>query len=419
MKSSWTTCGGTAEEFRISRRGLFQGAALLGLALTTQTSWGQMTINRKRSSNHVLVSIFLRGGADGLNMVVPYTDDAYYKARPSVAVPAKSCLDLDGRLGLHPSLAKLKPLFDSKELAILTGVGSFDTTRSHFEAMSTMERGEKDGRSSSHTGWLARYLLASRTEQDSPLRAVAMSNLVPDSLIGWTNSVAMTSLEELKLRPGEIGTEDEIRKLLRDVYAEGSDLFADSGRQTLTVLETLQNKPLGEVGQAGYPDTELGNGLRQVAHLIKNEVGLEVACVDKGGWDTHAGQGSTGGWMPSLMEDLAACVAAFYKDIGDKKTTVTLVVQSEFGRRVDENAALGTDHGLASVMFVLGEGISGGKLYGEAPDLVRKTQDQPWDVPVSLDYRVPLREVLESRMGFVDSSAEVFPGLAAKTIGLA
>jgi uncharacterized protein (DUF1501 family) len=210
-----------------------------------------------------------------------------------------------------------------------------------------------------------------------------------------------------------------MRKLLRDVYAEGSDLFADSGRQTLTVLETLQNKPLGKVGQAGYPDSELGNGLRQVAHLIKNDVGLEVACVDKGGWDTHAGQGSTGGWMPSLMEDLAACVAAFYKDLGDKKTTVTLVVQSEFGRRVDENAALGTDHGLASVMFVLGEGISGGKLYGEAPDLARKTQDQPWDVPVSLDYRVPLREVLERRMGFVDSSAEVFPGLGEKSIGLA
>lgn len=378
------------------------------------------------AEGNVLVVIFLRGGADGLNVVVPYGEDAYHRARPTLRLrsPKESsgdrALDLDGFFGFHPSLAPILPLYKDGRLAVFHAVGSNDETRSHFEAMNAMERGlaqQNDGVSS---GWLARHLQATPSAKATPLRAVAFGSTMPDSLRGATQALALQSLYDFRLDGGDADRAKLLASALSMAYAQEGDEMSLAGRETLRVLDQLNSlKPndYQPAGGASYPDTGLGQGMKQTAFLIKAGVGLEVACLDMGGWDTHVAQGAGTGWQAGLLAEVAQCMAAFHADLGAKNARVTTVVQTEFGRRLNENTGLGTDHGHGSFMFLMGGGVQGGKVYGDWPGLEKHQLTGPGDLVVTTDYRNVLAELLQKRHEN-HGLASVFPGLRPSFTGV-
>ncbi len=410
----------------VSRRDLIRLGALgmVGWVAASQTALSQIAINNQQpTTNNVLVVLFLRGGMDGLNAVVPYADEEYYRLRPSLGIGAPNsktaiadrAIDLDGFFGFHPVLKPMLPLFEDRRLAIVHAVGSGDQTRSHFEAMNVMERGLASDTRGSMGGWLARYLKATESDSDSPMRAVALTSVLPDSLLGATHAVNFSNLNEYRL-----DAPLDVRSDLAQMYSKGKDAVSLAGIDTLNVLrklEKLNPQSYKPNGTAAYPDTELGNGFKQVAMLIKNDVGLEVACLDRGGWDTHVAQGAGTGLLASHLDDVAKSLAAFAADMGKELGRVTVVVMTEFGRRTEENTGLGTDHGRGSCMFVLGGGVKGGKVYGDWPGLKENQLEGPGDLRVTTDYRDVLSEVLLKRMSLIDQG-EIFPGHKDLHLGL-
>jgi len=360
-----------------------------------------------------VVVVFLRGGADGLSLVVPTGDEAYYRLRPNLAVSRKSAVPLTDFFGLHPSLATLMPEYEAGRLAALQAVGSQDQTRSHFEAMDTMERGVAD-REGPSTGWVARYLAATQPVDPSPVRALALGSTTPTALVGAQQALTLGSLDEFRLQ-----APSSARTVLADLYGRGTDQAAVAGRATLEVLDAVERvdvRAYRAQNGAAYPDSELGAGLRQVACLVRADVGLEVACLDKGGWDTHFAQGTaTVGLLPSLLSDLGASLAAFARDLGPEMGRVTVVVMSEFGRRLAENASLGTDHGHGGAMFLLGGGVRGGTVHARWPGLDHPIG--PGDLDVTTDYRDVLAEILSMRMGLARAGA-IFPNHTPVSVGL-
>jgi uncharacterized protein (DUF1501 family) len=430
--NAWWCCDGSGhlrESPRQTRRAVLGGtiaAALAAWAGKQSALAGiSLTPNTKPSRpEHVLVVVFLRGGADGLSLVPPHGEDAYHRLRPTiglaspkdkkVSVAARS-LDLDGFFGLHPSLAPLHPLFAEGQLGIVHAVGSTDESLSHFEAMATMENGLPN--SASSNGWLARYLNTAPSANPSPLRGLAFGAGLPDSLRGAANAVALESLSDFRLSAPAAPLTDALTAL----YAPSSgqeDAVHRAGRETLHVLQVLRrldpNHYRPESG-AAYPDSGLGSGLRQTACLIKAHVGLEVACLDHRGpylWDTHVAQPSV---FPAQAADLAQSLAAFQQDMGkDGLKNVTLVAMTEFGRRVQENSGLGTDHGHGSVLFALGGDIQGGKVYGEWPGLEANQLTPPGDLRITTDYRQVLSEIIGHIQGPAFPTQKVFSGLPEK-----
>ena len=438
---------------KITRRQMLNGAALAaaagaaGYAGRHLSALASVTVgpNAHKSGADALVVVFLRGGADGLNIVVPHGDDHYYNLRPTLALARPNdraaetrarALDLDGFFGLHPALAPLLPLYHDGHLGIVHAVGSGDQTRSHFEAAATMERGIASDTGAA-SGWLARHLASTADPNDSPLRAVAVTDTMPDSLRGATSAVALTSLADYKLEAGqekgEGGKEkgggassenrsDAIAQTLRGMYAESAataaskDILQSAGRETLDALDAIRRlDPAHYRPAAGavYPQNELGQGLRQAACLLKGNIGLEVACLDMGGWDTHVAQGRDAGWQPTRLGDLGRALAAFMADLGPDAGRVTTVVMTEFGRRAAENSGLGTDHGRASCMFVMGGGIHGGMVHGAWPGLAEAQLENAGggqgDLRVTTDYRDILAEIVALRLKNPRLS-EVFPG---------
>ncbi len=420
---------------RITRRHLITGAALAaatGGISRKRSALASVALapNNSRKSDHVLVVLFLRGGADGLNIVPPHGDDGYYRLRPSLALSKpgdKSALkgvraiDLNGFHGLHPSLAPLYPLYQSGELALVHAVGSGDQTRSHFEAMATMERGlAQDGGTAS--GWLARYLNSTSGETESPLRAVAVSDTLPDSLRGATNASAFSSLSSFRLavptgsdgKQFHAANEASVTSALRAMYGSekpNSDAVLRSGEETLAALDAVKNldpEHYRAENGARYHDSELAGGFRQAACMIKGNVGLEIACLDMGGWDTHVAQGRDSGWQPARLADLGQSLRAFADDLGGYKSKVTTVVMTEFGRRAYENSGLGTDHGRASCMFVWGGVVAGGKVITDWPGMSEHQLDGPGDLRVTTDYRDILGEIVQKQMR-PHNISDIFP----------
>jgi uncharacterized protein (DUF1501 family) len=435
----WFSCDGAGGSGpRPSRRAVLKTGAGLAAALAAwasgRSALGQVALHPQGQDavRDVLVVLFLRGAADGLSVVVPYGDDDYYRARPTLALaaPAKGgtgdgkdgkTVRLDDFFALHPALAPLHPLYDDGLLAALHAVGSQDQTRSHFEAMAAMERGLANDAGRESSGWLARHLLSSApTGAGSPLRAVSFEDVLPDSLRGSTDVSLVRSLADFKLdlpRP-------ELSSALASLYAAGGadDAAAVAGRETLAVLDTLRRidpahyKP--ENG-AKYPDSDLGRGLMQTACLVKAKVGLEVACLSRGGWDTHVAQGGATGFLALQLADVAQSVAAFAADLGKVGLArVTLVIQTEFGRRVRENSGLGTDHGRASAMLLLGGGVNGRRVYADWPGLADARLEPPGDLRVTTDYRAVLAEVVAKRLGNGAHLDRIFPGASVRPVGV-
>jgi len=367
----------------------------------------------------VLVTVFLRGAMDGVHTVPAYTEAAYRKVRPTMGLPEpgkpNGIVDLDGQFGLHPTLAPLAELFRAKRLAIVHASGSPDTTLSHFEAMQTMERGVSDGNSTA-SGWISRHLASTEARSSSPIRAIAFGDVLPKSLQGALNATAVRSLKEFRL-PVPDRWADTFRPLLTELYRAGEDPAEVAGRDTLnllTDLEKLDPDTYRPEGGVAYPEGEFGTGLRQIAQLIKADLGLEIAAVDLGGWDSHAVQVPS---LQPLMAQLGQGLAAFHADLGDRMGRVTLAAMSEFGRRVHENSSLGTDHGRGTAMFLVGGGIRGGKVYGRWPGLSPGQLDKDGNLRVTTDYRDILGEVVERRLHNADL-ARVFPGHRPTFLGL-
>jgi uncharacterized protein (DUF1501 family) len=375
--------------------------------------------NPAQGSAHgnVLVCIFLRGGMDGLNVVIPQADPDYYFLRPKLAIAEmktgdpKTALDLDGFFGLHPSLAALKDLWDDKGLALVHAVGSPDPTHSHFDAMDYMERGTPGVKQLS-TGWLARHLQVAAAQSGSPFRAVGFGGLLQASLRGPVPAIALQSIASFHLGGAQPTPEiDQFQTLLKGMYAVDAELAAPVNL-TLTAADDLQKvaaSPYQPAHGIQYPASEFGKTLEQVAQLIKADVGLEIAAVDIGGWDTHVNEGTVDGQMPRLLSDLGSSLAAFYKDLGDAMKGVTVVAMSEFGRRVMENGGGGTDHGHGNIMFVIGKSILGGKVYGQWPGLASEKLVAPGDLAVTTDFRTVLAELVEKHLQDTQID-QVFPG---------
>jgi uncharacterized protein (DUF1501 family) len=368
----------------------------------------------------VLVAIFQRGAVDGLSMVPPYADRGYATVRPAIALQpprqgeTERALDLDGFFAFHPSLAPLLSLWQNRALAVVHACGSPDTTRSHFDAQDYMETGTP-GVKSTPDGWLARAVKA-LPEQTSPLRAVALGPALPRILRGDTTAVAMQKLTDFDVR--QAGGAGSTRQGFESLYAQGvSDLLHGAGRETFEAVKLLKSADAGRLGPANgadYPPSRFGQSLRQIAQLIRADVGLEVAFADIGGWDTHVGQGNERGQLANRLRDFAAGLAALAQDLGDRMADVVVMTMSEFGRTVAENGNRGTDHGHATAMLVMGGGVRGGAVYGRWPGLASDRLFEARDLAVTTDFRALFSEVVARHLG-VAAVAGLFPGWTPPT----
>jgi uncharacterized protein (DUF1501 family) len=349
-----------------------------------------------------LVVIFLRGGADGLNLVAPLQDDGYYSARPRIGIKKSQAVPLDGFYGLNPLLRDLEPAYKDGALAIIHASGSEDTTRSHFEAQDLMEHGGITG-----GGWLGRFLRASTDSEAGPLSAVALGKSVPECLRGAPAATVFQSLEEFSLGSDH----NQLLTSLGRLYGLQTDALGKAGANTLDAvrrIEKLRSTPYLPASGANYGSDDFSKGLVQIARLIKARMGLRAASLDLGGWDSHFSQATI---MDPQMQRLSRGLSAFYRDLGRDIENTTVVVMTEFGRRLEENSAFGTDHGRGSVMFVMGGGVRGGRVLGKWPGLTREVLEGPGDLPVTTNYRNVLWPILQ-RHGAGDSLNRVFPDFA-------
>ncbi len=327
----------------------------------------------------ILVAIFQRGAADGLNIVTPHAEKRYYELRPTIAVPRPAraadrredaAIDLDGFFGLHPALAPLKPIWDEGRLAIVHAAGSPDPTRSHFDAQDFMESGTP-GLKATGDGWMNRALPREQPGAPvCPLRAVAMGPVLPRAMRGPNAAAAVGNVGDFQVRDADAGAE------LASLYAASGDpLLRAAGRETfdaVSLLRSIQKRPYQPAAGASYPKGRFGDSLRQIAQLIKADVGLEMAFADIGGWDHHVnetGLRASQGQLAARLAEFGQALAAFWRDLGGRMGDVALVTMSEFGRTARENGDRGTDHGHANCMFAMGGAVRGGRVYGTWPGL--------------------------------------------------
>lgn len=396
------------------------GAALLGAGLVRLAF-------AEDEPGDILVVVFLRGGWDGLTFLPPIggPDRAVYEAaRPTLSLPAKgprAALPLDGGFGLHPEAAPLLDLYRGGRLAVVQAAGMTVDTRSHFDAQAYMDLGTP-GRRAGNSGWIARHLL-SRRGPGSFLTAAAIGRLAPTSLLGYPRAAIIGQMDGFieGYNVGGAGDEGAQLEALRKMYA-GDGWLARYGEGTLEAIEGF-GKAAGSVKPAGegYPNGEVGQCFRSLSQIVRLDLGLRVATIDVEGWDTHRYQGEQGrGRFGDRVAQLSRSLAAFHADMArDNGRRVAVVVMSEFGRRLQENASVGTDHGHGTVMLALGDGIAGGKTYGRWPGLDGDRLYQRADLAVTTDYRLVLSEILAKRLA-ERRLADVFPDFAGgEPLGLA
>src|SRR3989454_1429764 len=363
-------------------------------------------------SRRILVCLFQRGAVDGLNMIVPHGDPVYYRERPRIAVPEKDVLDLDGYFGLHPSLAPIKPLWDSKSLAAIHAIGSPDATRSHFDAQDYLESGTP-GVKATPDGWLNRYCQHDREHQDTPVRAVAFGPQLPRILAGTAPSLAIDDLQVSGLRAPQPAARDRLTRAFEELYAgSATGLLSTSSQEAFEAVQMLKQVNPGQcqpANGADYPRGRFGKAMMQIAQLIKADVGLQVAFADVTGWDTHVNQGSSEGQLAARLAEFGPALAAVPPGPGDKLRGVVVLTMSEFGRTVRENGNSGTDHGHATGMLVFGGAGNRGKMLGKWPGLDPANRFEGRDVAVTTDFRDLFAEILARHLGATDL-ATIFPG---------
>ena len=362
-----------------------------------------------------LVVIFQRGAADGLNIVVPHGEASYYSMRPTINIPKKSVLDLDGFFGLHPSMSAFEPLWKEKHLAIVHAAGSPDPTRSHFDAQDFMESGTP-GVKITDDGWLNRMLHelpADKPAADkTAFRAISLGPSLPRILSGKEPAIAINDLNAFSVG-GKNPKAAPISNTFEAMYENSVDtVLHGTGQETFDAVKMLKAADPAKYAPAAganYPKGRFGDSLKQLAQLIKANLGVQVAFADIGGWDHHVNEGSTQGQIANVLGDFSQSIAAFWTDLGDLGEDTVVVTMSEFGRTARENGNRGTDHGHANVMFVLGGPVKGGKVYGRWPGLGESQLYEGRDLAVTTDFRLVLSEVVSQYLGNKDLKT-VFPG---------
>src|SRR5437870_77901 len=398
----------------ITRRVFLRNGALaiVGTAalpsFLTRAAYGAESLG---SRNQRLVVIFQRGAADGLNVVVPHGESAYYSMRPSINIPRDTVLDLDGFFGLHPAMASLHSLWKQRYLAVVHAAGSPDPTRSHFDAQDFMESGTP-GVKATEDGWLNRALHA-LPEEKSAFRAIALGPSLPRILSGSEPAVAMNNINDFSVGGRRGSKPSPAASAFQAMYDHSADtVLHTTGEETFEAVKMLKAADPGKykpASRANYPRGRFGDSLRQLAQLIKANLGVQVAFADIGGWDHHVNEGSTEGQIANVLSDFSQSLAAFWTDLGDLAEDTVIVTMSEFGRTARENGNRGTDHGHANVMFVLGDPVKGGKVYGRWPGLQQEQLYEGRDLAVTTDFRVVLGEVVSGYLGNKDLKT-VFPG---------
>ena len=413
----------------INRRVFLKSGAMAMVTMGFAPSFLARTASAAGTRKKLLITIFQRGAVDGLNMVVPYGEADYYRARPSIAIArpgaAGGAIDLNGFFGLHPRLSAFKPLWDRGELAIVQASGSHDTTRSHFDAQDYMESATP-GIKSTADGWLNRYLAASANtapakqaasdahdaavkQGRNPLRAVALTSQMPRALQGVAPALAMGKADDFTVADmGARTSFEEIYQAAQDRALQGTAGEAFDAMRTLATKTAGQYRP---ANGAVYPRSPFGQALQEIARLAKSEIGLEVAFAESTQWDHHVNQGAATGQMANRLDDFSRGIAALAQDLGERMADTVILTMSEFGRAVAENGSRGTDHGHGNAMFVIGGAVKGREVYGKWPGLKADQRFEGRDLAVTTDFRDVFSEVVVRHLGAsAGVASRVFPG---------
>ncbi len=391
------------------------GLALAGLGLSPallRAATDQLPV---KSSGKVLVLVFQRGACDGLAMVPPLGDGHYSAYRPTLALEPSgdgAALRLDDTFGLHPSLSAFKPFFDAGQLAVIHETGSMDPTRSHFDAQDFLESGTP-GLKSTGDGCFNRALQSLKKGSNAPFRAVALQPNLPRILQGESSALALNDLADFQLRADMAGNGGSHPSGFEGMYQGALDRalrgVGDEAFSALKELKTKDPRGLLPSNGANYPNSSLGRRMKQIAQLIKADLGVQMAVTDCGGWDTHVGQGNAKGQLANRLQDFGDSLGAFLLDLRERMDQVCLVTVTEFGRTVRENGNRGTDHGHGSVMFVAGGKVRGKRVIATWKSLASQDLYEDRDLPVTTDHRDALGEILDRHLGVPDLG-KVFPG---------
>ena len=362
----------------------------------------------------ILITIFQRGAVDGLNMVVPYGESEYYDYRSSIAIPKPNqtdgAVELDGYFGLHPSLKPFESFWKNKQMAVVHSVGSPDNTRSHFDAQDYMESATP-GVKSTKDGWLNRVLQTKIEKDASPFRAVALNPQVPRSLMGRAPTIAMSNLADFAINAGAYT--NSVQGGFEGIWQQkANDSLGDTGKETFEAVNFLKKANPAQYKAANgaqYPNSQFGRSLLQIAQLIKAGVGLEVAFAEIGGWDTHSNEGSSRGQLANNLRDFSQSIAALADDLGKQMDDVVILTMSEFGRTARQNGTGGTDHGHGNAMFIIGNSVKGGKVYGDWKGLKNDQLNEGRDLAVTTDFRDVFGELSYKHLGNKNLD-KVFPG---------
>lgn len=415
----------------VNRRVFLKQGAMAFVCMGAGPFWGPAFLRQTAAAaelgsstdNKILICIFQRGAVDGLSMVVPYGDPFYYQNRTDISLPAPGqteggVLDLDGYFGFHPALAPLLPLYKQGSLAAIQACGSPNASRSHFDSQDLMESGVDEDKGVPD-GWLNRLLgcCPEDAAKKTAFRAVSMSSTIPRSLQGEQDSLAIRDLDTFGLAgdtavtlAGPSGTTNGFESM----YGSAVDtVLHGTARESFDALELLKQARTTNYAPgngAVYPQGNFGRNLKQIAQLIKANVGLQVAFAEVDGWDTHANQGNAKGQLSTRLGGFAQALAALHQDLGDRMADVVVVTMSEFGRTVHQNGNRGTDHGHGTCFFTMGGSVKGGKVYGDWPTLAPDKLFQNRDLAVTTDFRDVFGEICARHFNVpMENMAKLFP----------
>lgn len=397
----------------ISRRGFIKasGLAMFGIGFGGVPQFmmraAGATTSRLFEKRKILVCIFQRGAMDGLMAVSPFNDQFLKSSRPQLIV--NDFIDLDGKFGLHPGFGSFESLYKDKRLAIVHGMGSPNNTRSHFDAQDYMESGTPFNKGTA-TGWLNRAI-GLLGHDATPYQAVSLTSSMPRSFYGDNATLAIRDLRDFAVKGGQKGITNTARSF-EELYDEtSSQLLKDTGKESFEAMKLLEKTSVANYtpeNGATYPASQLGNSLKQIAQLIKMDVGLEIGFAESGGWDTHFNQGTTNGVFARNANDLSKSITAFWSDLEKYQDEITILTMTEFGRTVKQNGTGGTDHGRASCSFIIGNDVSGGKVYGDLKELAVENLEDGRDLPVTTDFRSVFSDVASSHLKF-NNDKVLFP----------
>jgi len=419
----------------VSRRGFLKsgGLALFGVGLMggipgfLAEAAASVKLEAPYKKKKVLVCIFQRGAMDGLMAVTPFNDEYLKQARPTLFMsaaknsPGTSLIDLDGHYGLHPSMKAFEPLFREKRLAIVHGIGSPNNTRSHFDAQDFMESGTPFNKGTS-SGWLNRAVGMLGHDAATPFRAVSLTSAMPRSFYGDNPAVAISNLQDFAIQMrGTPANANMVAKSFEDLYDQtSSNLLKETGKESFDAVKMLQKTDVRNykpANNAMYPVSSLGNSLKQIAQLIKMDVGLEVAFTESNGWDTHFNQGTDTGIFARNVNDLSNSITAFWNDLEAYHDDLTVMTMTEFGRTVHQNGTGGTDHGRGSCNFIIGNDVNGGLVHGKMQPLAVENLEDGRDLAVTTDFRSVFSEVADKHLK-INNDQILFPDWTGDKIGV-